>query len=443
MHNNSTEKKERFLSYSKTLFLLLFLTIHFIISGHGFGYKVLVRLPSGKHKEIYSLCLDAVRSSIDVATCNIENSSFTHQRINAGKKSNTNCFIKLSFDSTFRDDIICTPDQEFYLPQYRQWLPAYMLNPGDRLLTANLTLQNITYKEFIPKPLKICMLEIEQTHTFFVSKYSILTHNIFLPITACLDIAVPFGGLMAGTIGSFFGTPAITIGFAVGSLAGIAIKTLYEKHIHHYKEIKYHIPSLMSYYQNDFIAIEELHSTKQNGCFEEPIIPENLSIFPIEYPYKDIVQGCISIYETRKEKSHIYHFDKTIEQKKINNKGCFQNQEYPLQTTTSVPQKLTARTWGEFESNCPIGQQYGKKFMHTGKQNPKDNSPIRKLTEDIPNTEMFKQGYYFAPDRFHDGDHFEVWNKKGDWIGVANLDGSKNHKKSNATTDKNQRHLPR
>jgi hypothetical protein len=35
-----------------------------------------------------------------------------------------------------------------------------------------------------------------------------------------------------------------------------------------------------------------------------------------------------------------------------------------------------------------------------------------------------------SPDRAHQGDHFEVWDKKGNWVGVANLDGSKNIQKT-------------
>ena len=74
-------------------------------------------------------------------------------------------------------------------------------------------------------------------------------------------------------------------------------------------------------------------------------------------------------------------------------------------------------------------------------QNPKDGSPVRKLSEDIPNTEMFKKNRYFALDRFHEGDHFEVWDKNRNWIGVSNLDGSKNEKKTNAVTDIDKREL--
>src|SRR5690606_5344636 len=114
------------------------------------------------------------------------------------------------------------------------WLPAYMLRTGDVLLTSNLTNQRITIKEIVPKSLKICMLEVEQTHTFFVSKYSILTHNIFLPLSIFAGISVPFGSIAAGSIGNFFGSIGITAGFALGGLVGLAIKTIYDKHIPRY-----------------------------------------------------------------------------------------------------------------------------------------------------------------------------------------------------------------
>ena len=55
---------------------------------------------------------------------------------------------------------------------------------------------------------------------------------------------------------------------------------------------------------------------------------------------------------------------------------------------------------------------------------------------------MFKAGNLLAPDRYHKGDHFEVWSEDGNWIGVANLDGSKNEGKSEAVKNKNERGLP-
>lgn len=48
------------------------------------------------------------------------------------------------------------------------------------------------------------------------------------------------------------------------------------------------------------------------------------------------------------------------------------------------------------------------------------------MKEDIPGAEMFKKDNHLAPDKFHEGHCFEVWDRRGNRIGVANLDGSKN-----------------
>lgn len=137
--------------------------------GHGFGQKTLIQLPNQLHKTIHVLCLESLHKSTTIASYDIANSCTSTQCLKIGKKSKSNCYIKLGFSTQFdvTNDIICTPSQEFYVPAYRKWLPAYMLKSGDALLTSNLTTQHITTKEFVPKPLNIYMLEVEQTHTFF------------------------------------------------------------------------------------------------------------------------------------------------------------------------------------------------------------------------------------------------------------------------------------
>lgn len=447
------QKKELSLPYiNKIILLVFFIVVHSTTSGHGFGPNTLVQLSNKSHKTIHTLCLELLHNAVTVASCDIQNSCFSNQNIKTGKRSTTNCYIKLGFGTQFNvtDDIVCTPTQEFYVPAYHQWLPAYMLNSGDALLTSNLTAQPVTIKEFVPKSLKIYMLEIEQTHTFFVGKHSILTHNIFLPMAISLGASIPFGSVVAGSIGSFFGTAAIAAGFTFGGLIGVAIKAMYDNQIHRYTMPPYDTASI-NHYCN--ILIQKEHEKRQpHGCFEQHIKPALPSqhIFPIEYPSAQTHTGCIEINVHALNNNYTYSYDKTIEQQKVIDQGCFQPtqsvtpsspSQKPVTKKSQPTVKLTARTWGEFEKNCPIGQQYGKKFVHTGKQNPKDGSPIRKLSEDIPNTEMFKKNYYFAPDRFHDGDHFEVWDKKGNWIGVANLDGSKNEKKTNAEKDKPSRNI--
>jgi hypothetical protein len=118
------------------------------------------------------------------------------------------------------------------------------------------------------------------------------------------------------------------------------------------------------------------------------------------------------------------------------------------QQNTSVPNSSNpryngpwARNWKEFFDTCPVGQKYKHLFKDIRKQNPKDGAPLRKILEDIPGAAMFKKGNILALDRAHAGDHLEVWDVNGNWIGVANLDGSKNAKKSDAESNPRLRNI--
>lgn len=333
-----------------------------------------------------------------------------------------------------------------------------MLKLGDTLLSKDMITKPITHKSFVPKPLKIYMLEVEDLHTFFVGKGSILTHNIFLPIAANLGLSIPFGSVATSTAGSFFGPIGMVGGFVLGGVISIAIKAIYENHIHRYKTPKYNIDWIASYCNTIDIDHENNVPIQPAGCFI-PNSAENIiyaHTIPIEYPLPQTPVGCIEIGLHNHKNEIIHSYDKHNEAQNIKNEGCFEPSEQNEKIIFNKQEKTTesenvktryqgekARNWDEFGKDCFIGQKYGKKFIHTGKYNPKDGSPIRKLIENIPDTEMFKKGYHFALDRFHEGDHFEVWDKNGKWIGVANLDGSKNEKKTNAEKDKNSRHLPK
>ncbi len=121
--------------YFKTI-CLLYMIFHFSAYGHGFGSNTLIHLANGSSQTIYNVCKYALHNPISVASYDISK-KHTHQPIATGKCSQTNCYIQLSFDKQLNNanDIICTPTQEFYLPATNQWVPAYLLQPGDALLT--------------------------------------------------------------------------------------------------------------------------------------------------------------------------------------------------------------------------------------------------------------------------------------------------------------------
>lgn len=438
----------------KKIILSSFLFIYCISYGHGFRFNTPVLLCDGSWQTIHTICLHALHHTISVPSYDIHAFCNTNQYVKTGKRSKSNCYIRLSFDANFNDttddDIVCTPMQEFYVPVLRQWIPAYMLKPGDALLTKNMIAKPITYKKFVPESLRIYTLEIQESHTFFVGKHSILTHNIILPIATSFGFTIPFGSVATGTVGSFFGPIGVMGGIVLGGIIGIVTKAIYENRILSYKTQIYDIPSIKAYCHHEEIDF----STKSTGCFT----PENAAnksyrhITEIEDQLSQVAIGCIEINTIQENRvTKTCHNNNELE--KTNRSGCFQSteqNELPLfnaQEKSFISENPKVRyqgpyvhNWKEFERDCPIGQKYGKKFIYTGKQNPKDGSPIRQLSENIPNTEMFKKGYQFAPDRLH-GDHFEVWDKNGKWIGVANVDGSKNEKKTNAETNPSKRKL--
>jgi hypothetical protein len=426
-------------------FLFIFILFSQDSYSHGFGAHTLVKLANGCHATIYSICLYALDHKISVVSCDINKLRVVDQLVKTGKRSKCNCSIRLSFNNQFDEanDIICTPLQEFYLPAIGKWLPAYMLRHGDALLTENLTTKTLVYKELIEKPLKIYMLEVHNAHTFFVGKDSILTHNIFLPAAIGIGFAIPFGSVATGTIGGFFGPIGLGIGIAIGGITGIEFKSLYEKRIPKYKFFDCSI----SFIKDD--------TNRPSGCF----IPEYSSdssyiyVMPLDDNMASKPAGCIEIIPRIVGEQLINSCDKYQDIERIDNEGCFRPIEHndlasfysqeklPVKEKPNFDNKpITASNWNEFEEKTPIGREHGKKFIPTGKRNPKDDSPIRKLVADISNTEMFKKDYLFAIDRLHK-DHLEVWNSKGEWIGVANFDGSKNEKKSNAEKNIDKRRL--
>ena len=444
------------------VYTVFFIFLHCIAFGHGFAPDTQVLLSNGSLYPIHSICLHALHNAVSVVSYDIDASSNANQQVKSGRRSKANCYIRLGFDAGFNDvaqnDVVCTPMQEFYLPVMHCWVPAYMLKKGDALLTKNMTTKSITYIQFVPKSLKIYTLEIEKSHTFFVGKYSVLTHNMILPIAASLGFTVPFGSVATGTAGSFFGPIGMIGGIVFGGVVSIAIKTFYESRILRYKTPVYNIASIKTHCYNSARYDEGITSTKKpTGCFvpDDEYNKIRMYITPIENPLPKTAIGCIDIEiaPVSKENKGCFQLEE-LEPKKVT--GCFEpvdlgggilcydQEKVPAKDNPKIRYDgPKARNWGEFERDCPVGQQHGTKFINTGKQNPKDGSPLRKLSEDIPNTEMFKEGRFFALDRFHEGDHMEVWDKNRHWIGVANLDGSKNYVKSNAEINPVNRRLPR
>jgi hypothetical protein len=189
------------------------------------------------HASISSVCWAVVQkknpciASYDMRTL----TPVIHKKVVKAGKSVTKCFIRLAFDATctdnFSDDIVCTPTQEFYHADTHEWVPARKLHVGDKLLGRNGP-EAITHIQYVKQSRTVYAIEVEDTHTFFVGRRSILTHNMFLPGEfATLAISLPASMVTAAGIGACLGP----LGSLVASVAATGlcclIYTLIDKNI--------------------------------------------------------------------------------------------------------------------------------------------------------------------------------------------------------------------
>ena len=76
----------------------------------------------------------------------------------------------------------------------------------------------------------------------------------------------------------------------------------------------------------------------------------------------------------------------------------------------------------------PFGQKIKKSLERSAYTN--QGKRVFKVIKNVENCDGFKKGDYIVVDALHQ-DHLEVFNKRGQWIGVANFDGTKNIEKTN------------
>lgn len=210
---------------SHTIYLLSFFLFAQQIIGHGFSAGTYVRTED-YWECIKQVCTAVLSEQRTIKSYETTNHQHCAQNVLKSGTSSTNCYLQLGFDERFHDDVICTPVQEFYLPELNEWIPACQLAIGNQLLNEKNELIPLKHIKFVKKELTVYAIEVENTHTYFVGRHSVLTHNIFLP-PVTIALSIPFGtGLAGGALGGFFGPVAITSGFAFGGLIGYLFNTL-------------------------------------------------------------------------------------------------------------------------------------------------------------------------------------------------------------------------
>ena len=207
---------------------------HILLSGHGFGGNTHVKTAAGYWESIEQLV--EYSDTQYVMSYHCDSTQCHSHKILARSRSITNCYFTINVDGYPAADIICSPLQQFYLPEKHCWTLAHDLHVGDVLLTereGNLPIVRIA---FVDQQLEFYALKIEHPHTFFVGRHSVLTHNMDLPVASlCWELPLTISTLSAAG-GVLTGCAATASGVAVGA---IAASLIYSAVIDH-KAKKYH-----------------------------------------------------------------------------------------------------------------------------------------------------------------------------------------------------------
>lgn len=253
---------------------IFFLLLNSVLFGHGFDASTFVKIdPGWAHiKQEAWYCCEETHL---VKSYDVDEQTFSHQKVLAGGYSEVPFYLKLGFDACSTSHCIsCSAIQEFYLPLTDEWLPAYKLHEGNFLLTEDDELIELTYFELVEEPLTVYAIAVENTHTYFVGRNSVLTHNMVLPLT--LGFTIPFGtGIAGGTLGGFFGPISFAGGIAVGTLLGYVINSMRSERtqryeLHDFDEI--HIKNLINQQNGDASSTSAKNRPKiqHTQCYPDP-----------------------------------------------------------------------------------------------------------------------------------------------------------------------------
>jgi hypothetical protein len=192
--------------------------------GHGLGVTTSIRRDKVRQPIEY-LFENSCHKAFLVSSYDFDANIIINSPIKSVGESKSNCYFRISFDDSPHNDIICTPNQEFYDVNTQRWTPALQLRIGDELFSVHRTYA-ITSIEFTKKPLKVYMLEVDHTHNFFVGGNSILTHNMPIPWALSAGLGISFGaGVTAGgTAGGCFVPITLVGGAVIGGIICAGIK---------------------------------------------------------------------------------------------------------------------------------------------------------------------------------------------------------------------------
>lgn len=200
-----------------------------ILEGHGFAVDTQICLCDEQNTVYLSdICWRTVRGWKQwcIASYDEKSTTVTHGVVVRGAASVAPSYVRLTYgneDRKYTEAVICTPLQDFYLYDTKEWIPAYKLEPGTRLQSV-VGFQHVVVLEHIIEPRDVYLIEVQDTHTFFVGRHGLLTHNMSLPWAFSVGMSVPFGAVAGGATGSCFGPVTMLAGAAAGFAIGLGIK---------------------------------------------------------------------------------------------------------------------------------------------------------------------------------------------------------------------------
>jgi hypothetical protein len=293
--------------------------------------------------------------------------------------------LSCSYDYTENspDDIICSLFQEFYNLETKQWVPAYTLNKGDLILAACGPIK-VSFAKRIThgKQIHLYMIEVEDTHLFYIGNANVLTHNILLPVVIKVGLDIAFGaGTVAGAaVGSFFGPLVVTICAGVGGILGIITAAICGRQVPKFN-IEYSIPGHRdTLYEHDIQAdnaqqfnITPLSHEQPTGCFHpvphkqpigcgsaEPVKPITHITLPIPQLEKENV-GCRTLPEETKNRENTIICDDNARVEKIAKDLITVAAEHDAQAPgkpTEVDDYVPPKNWGKNEVKSPSESEH-------------------------------------------------------------------------------------
>ena len=215
------------LDYSSSFLLMFFFNI---AQGHGFQAETLVHCKKNSFAiDRVSQAVSNTKDSVVTFNLSLRIEELEHEIRTA--KSSSNCYFKIGFDLLSSHDIRCTPSQEFYLTLEKKWVPAFKLKQGDLLFSKTDGLVAINRIDFFEQPLDVYSIEVKRNHNYFVGRYGVLTHNMFVPLVFNVGTAAVFssGAAAGGVLSGCFGPIAVIGGAALGGIIGVVIKKIVHK----------------------------------------------------------------------------------------------------------------------------------------------------------------------------------------------------------------------